>query len=151
MPNTPALAGVAVSAYCVSEGVTAEDKYFAEKLLESFGSCFAVEEKLMDAVTGLSGSGPAYVFDFIQGLVDGAVREGLPRDKAIVMAAQTVFGAAKMLIDAGEHPAVLKDSVTSPAGTTAEALAVLEKGAFRGLVAEAVKAATERSRQLGRK
>ncbi len=149
MPNTPALVGEGASAYAISKTVSKQDAEFAEKFLNSFGKVVSVPENLLDAVTGLSGSGPAYVFDFIQGLADGGVKEGLPRDIALQLAAQTVFGAAKLMIETGEHPAVLKDMVTSPGGTTAAGLATLEKNAFKGTLIETVSAATNRSKELG--
>jgi pyrroline-5-carboxylate reductase len=149
MPNTPALAGAGMAAYCASEKATPADVEITEKVLEATGEYCRVPENLLDAVTGVSGSGPAYVFDFIQALADGGVNAGLPREIALKLAAQTVYGSAKLVIDSGLHPAVLRDQVTSPAGTTAKALAALENGAFRGTVIEAVLAATERSIELG--
>lgn len=151
MPNTPALVRAGISAYSPSEQISRQDIENTEFILKSVGRCCRLEESLMDAVTGLSGSGPAYVFDFIQALADGGVKEGLPRNEAILLAAQTVAGAAQMVLQTGQHPAVLRDQVTSPGGTTASALAVLEKGAFRGLVADAVSAAAKRSAELGSK
>jgi pyrroline-5-carboxylate reductase len=108
-----------------------------------------VKESLLDAVTGLSGSGPAYVYQFIEALSDGGVASGLPRDLATKLAAQTVMGAAKMVLETGEHPGALKDAVTSPGGTTIEGIHELEKGRLRGTVMNAVRAATEKSRKLG--
>ena len=150
MPNTPALVGAAASAYAVGEGVSKDDEKLTEDILGAIGEVVQVDEKLMDAVTGLSGSGPAYVFDFIQAMADGGVHEGLPRDTALKLAAQTVLGAAELVLKSGEHPNALRDMVTSPGGTTARGLAVLDKGALRGLVAEAVIAATSRSQELGK-
>jgi len=113
------------------------------------GLALPVKEALLDAVTGLSGSGPAYAYQFIEALSDGGVASGLPRDVATRLAAQTVFGAAKMVLETGLHPGVLKDQVTSPGGTTIEGLHELEKGRMRGTVMSAVRAATERSKKLG--
>jgi pyrroline-5-carboxylate reductase len=150
MPNTPALVGEGASAWCASSGLNEDDVKLINKILGSIGTVCNVEEKLMDAVTGVSGSGPAYVLDFIQGLADGGVNAGLARDKAIELAAQTVLGTAKLLIESGNHPAVLRDQVTSPGGTTAKALAVLEKNSFKGIIIEAVMAAVKRSSELGK-
>jgi pyrroline-5-carboxylate reductase len=150
MPNTPALVGEGISAYSVSEAVSSDEIKKIEAVLGAVGKFCKVEEKLMDAVTGLSGSGPAYVFDFIQALADGGVNAGLPRDIAMTLAAQTVKGAAVMTLEGGEHPSVLRDRVTSPGGTTASGLAVLEKGAFRGIVSEAVVKAAAKSVELGK-
>lgn len=151
MPNTPALVGEGVSAYALGTGATKADADITELILGATGSFCAVSEKQLDAVTGLSGSGPAYVFSFIQALSDGGVQAGLPRDIASKLAAQTALGAAKMVIETGEHPAVLCDQVTSPGGTTAAGLSVLADRAFKGTVSSAVMAATERSIELGRK
>ena len=151
MPNTPALIGQGISAYSTAEKVSAQDICETERILGSVGSFCCVNESLMDAVTGLSGSGPAYVFDFIQSLADGGVHAGLPRDIALKLAAQTVAGAARMVLETGTHPAVLRDQVTSPGGTTIRGLAVLEENSFRGAVAKAVTAAAARSAELGMK
>lgn len=149
MPNTPALVDAGASAYCLSNDATAADEREVRAILESVGTVVKVSESLMDAVTGLSGSGPAFVYEFIQGLSDGGVRAGLSRDVATELAARTVLGAAKMVIETQEHPSVLRDRVASPGGTTIHGLSVLEEGAFRGLVAEAVNAAKRRSEELG--
>jgi len=133
MPNTPALVGASASGFARGKNATQSE----------------VKESLLDAVTGLSGSGPAYVYQFIEALSDGGVAAGLPRDLATKLAAQTVLGAAKMVIETGEHPGALKDAVTSPGGTTIEGIHELEKGQLRGTVINAVRAATEKSRKLG--
>lgn len=151
MPNTPALVGEAASAWCASKQVNDKDTALINKILGSIGTVCSIDEKLMDAVTGVSGSGPAYVLDFIQGLADGGVNAGLPRDTAITLATQTVLGTAKLLMESGRHPAILRDEVTSPGGTTAKALAVLEKNGFKGTIIEAVVAAAKRSAELGKK
>ena len=151
MPNTPALIGQGVSAYSTAEKVSANDIAETEKILGSVGIFCRIDESLMDAVTGLSGSGPAYVFDFIQALADGGVNAGIPRDTALKLAAQTVAGAALMVLETGTHPGVLRDQVTSPGGTTSRGLAVLEENSFRGIVAQAVIAAAARSAELGMK
>ena len=151
MPNTPALVGEAASAWCASPETTEEDFKLINNILSSVGTVCTVDEKLMDAVTGISGSGPAYVLDFIQGLADGGVNAGLPRDAATALATQTVFGTAKLLLESGRHPAILRDEVTSPGGTTAKALAVLETNGFKGTIIEAVLAAVKRSEELGKK
>lgn len=151
MPNTPARVGAGASVYVLNSSCRPED---AQRVEAVMGSCGIVErvgdEKLLDAVTGLSGSGPAYVYLLIEALSDGGVRMGLPRPIATRLAAQTVMGAGKMVIDMGEHPGKLKDDVTSPGGTTIAGVHELEKGGFRGTVMNAVEAATERSRQLGK-
>lgn len=151
MPNTPALVGEAASAWCASKQVNDEDIKLINEILSTIGTVCNIDEKLMDAVTGVSGSGPAYVLDFILGLADGGVNAGLPRDVATTLAAQTVYGTAKLLIKSGRHPAILRDEVTSPGGTTAKALAVLEKNGFKGTIIEAVLAAAKRSVELGKK
>lgn len=149
MPNTPALVGVGASAFALGKSATAADGELAKKLLSAVGIAFQVKEPLLDAVTGLSGSGPAYVYQFIEALSDGGVAAGLPRDMATKLAAQTVLGAAKMVLETGEHPGALKDQVTSPGGTTIEGLHELEKGRMRAIVMSAVRAATEKSKKLG--
>jgi pyrroline-5-carboxylate reductase len=149
MPNTPALVGAGASGYALGKNATAEDGELAKKLLSAVGIAMQVKESLLDAVTGLSGSGPAYVYQFIEALSDGGVAAGLPRDVATRLAAQTVLGGAKMVLDTGMHPGALKDQVTSPGGTTIEGLHELEKGKMRATVMSAVRAATEKSKKLG--
>jgi pyrroline-5-carboxylate reductase len=149
MPNTPALVGEGASAFALGKSATAADGELARKLLSSVGTALQVKENLLDAVTGLSGSGPAYVYQFIEALSDGGVAAGLPRDIATKLAAQTVLGGAKMVLETGEHPGTLKDQVTSPGGTTIEGLHALEKGKLRATVISAVRAATEKSKKLG--
>ena len=149
MPNTPALVASGVSAVCFDQA-SEELQAWTMALLEASGLAFKVAESAMDAVTGLSGSGPAYVMLVIEAMADGGVRMGLPRDLALQMAAQTVMGSAKLLLETNKHPGVLKDQVCSPGGTTIEAIAVLEASGLRTALIEAVTAATERSRELGR-
>jgi pyrroline-5-carboxylate reductase len=149
MPNTPALIGKSASAFAKGSCATPEDAEFVNALLASVGSVVEVPEKLMDAVTGLSGSGPAYVYTMIEALADGGVLTGLPRDKALQLAAQTVAGAAEMVLQTGEHPATLRDQVTSPGGTTIAGLAEIEAGGLRSTLIEAVRAATDRAAELG--
>ena len=149
MPNTPALVGAAASAFALGKSATAADGELAKQLLSAVGVAFQVKESLLDAATGLSGSGPAYVYLFIESLSDGGVAVGLPREVATKLAAQTVLGAAKMVLETGQHPGALKDMVTSPGGTTIEGLHELEKGKLRGTVMSAVRAATEKSKKLG--
>jgi pyrroline-5-carboxylate reductase len=149
MPNTPALVGQGAAAYCLGSSATREDAECAGGLLGSVGMAIEVPERLMDAVTGLSGSGPAYVYLVIDALADGGVRMGLSRADALKLAAQTVFGAAAMVLETGEHPAVLKDMVTSPGGTTIAGLAELERLGLRNALIEAVAAATRRATELG--
>jgi pyrroline-5-carboxylate reductase len=149
MPNTPALVGEGASAFALGKNASVADAELAKKLLSAVGIAFQVKESLLDAVTGLSGSGPAYVYQFIEALSDGGVASGLPRDIATKLAAQTVLGGAKMVLETGEHPGALKDQVTSPGGTTIEGLHALEKGRMRATVISAVRAATEKSKKLG--
>ncbi len=149
MPNTPALVGAGAAAFALGKNATTADGEIAKKLLSAVGVAFQVKENLLDAVTGLSGSGPAYVYQFIEALSDGGVAAGLPRDVATKLAAQTVLGAAKMVLETGQHPGALKDQVTSPGGTTIEGLHELEKGKLRATVMNAVRAATEKSKKLG--
>jgi pyrroline-5-carboxylate reductase len=149
MPNTPALVGASATAFALGAHATAEDGQLAQKLFSSVGVAIQVKEALLDAVTGLSGSGPAYACLIIEALSDGGVAAGLPREVAAKLAAQTMFGAAKMILETGQHPGVLKDMVTSPGGTTIEGLHELEKGGVRGALIDAVRAAAEKSRKLG--
>jgi pyrroline-5-carboxylate reductase len=148
MPNTPCLVGQGACAFSLGEKATAADAAMTEKLLRAVGMAWQVEEKLLDAVTGLSGSGPAFVYVMIEALGDAGVRMGLPRAIASALAAQTVRGAAEMAIATGEHPAVLKDRVASPGGTTIAGLQALENGRLRGTLIAAVEAATRRSIEL---
>ena len=149
MPNVAVLVEEGMMAYAAGKNATAEDMEIAKKFWAAIGRTVEVDEKLMDAVTGLSGSGPAYAFLMIDALADGGVAAGLPRNYAIELAAQTVLGAAKMVLETGEHPDVLRDRVTSPAGTTIEGVRVLEKNNFRSALIEAVVAASEKSKNLG--
>ncbi|NOZ23418.1 MAG: pyrroline-5-carboxylate reductase [Planctomycetes bacterium] len=148
MPNTPCLVGATAAAFALGAGATSDDAKTVASLLEAVGIAFRVEEKLLDAVTGLSGSGPAYIYVAIEALADGGVRMGLPRDTALKLAAQTVLGAAKMVLETGQHPGMLKDAVASPGGTTIAALQVLEDRGFRAALIAAVQAATKRSKEL---
>ncbi len=151
MPNTPALIQQGASALCPGKKAGKADLDLAEKLFQAVGKAVVVsDEGLMDAVTGLSGSGPAYVFSFIQGLIDAGVREGLPRALASNLAVQTVLGAAAMCAETGKDPSRLTAMVTSPGGTTIEGLYALEKGGFKGVIMDAVHSATLRSRELGK-
>lgn len=150
MPNTPALIGSGASGYALGDGTTADDAALVERLLAAVGRAYRLDEKLLDAVTGLSGSGPAFVYVMIEALSDGGVRMGLPRDVATGLAAQTVLGAAAMVLESGLHPGVLKDQVTSPGGTTIAGLQALEQGAVRGHLMAAVEAATRRAIELGK-
>jgi pyrroline-5-carboxylate reductase len=149
MPNTPCLIGEGASAYCLGPRATAADGQLVDRLLRSVGLAVPVSESLFDAVTGLSGSGPAFAYVMIEALSDGGVQMGLPRDVAIALAAQTVAGAAAMVRHSGEHPAVLRDRVASPGGTTIAGLRALEDGGFRAALMAAVEAATRRCRELG--
>jgi pyrroline-5-carboxylate reductase len=149
MPNTPCLIGEGACGYCLGERATAADAELVGKLLGAVGTAWQVEEKLLDAVTGLSGCGPAYVYMIIEALNDAGVSVGLPRHIAASLAAETVRGAVDMVICTGEHPAVLKDRVASPGGSTIAGLQVLEAGALRATIIAAVEAATKRSVELG--
>ena len=149
MPNTPALLGASATGFALGKSAQPADAALAQKLFSAVGVSFQVKESLLDAVTGLSGSGPAYVYMFIEGLSDGGVAAGLPRDVATRLAAQTVLGSARMVLETGLHPGALKDMVTSPGGTTIEGVHELEKGKLRGTLISAVRAATEKSRKLG--
>lgn len=151
MPNTPCLIGQGAVAIAPSEAVEDELVDDIVRLFQSVGLAVTLPERLIDAVTGLSGSGPAFVFQFIEALSDGAVHQGLPRDVALKLAAQTVAGAASMVLASGEHPAVLKDRVASPAGTTIAGLKALEENGLRAATIQAVVAAAQRSAELGQR
>lgn len=148
MPNTPALVGEGITGICPNELVTKEELEGAGAILNCFGSYEVVPEHLMDVVVSVSGSSPAYVFMFIEAMADAAVADGMPRAQAYKFAAQSVLGSAKMVLETGKHPGELKDMVCSPAGTTIEAVRVLEEKGFRSSVIEAMKACTEKSRSL---
>jgi pyrroline-5-carboxylate reductase len=149
MPNIPALVREGMTALALGSAVSEDDSRLARTVFEVVGRVVLVEERLMDAVTGLSGSGPAYVFQAIEALADGGVMMGLPRQTAELLAAQTVLGAARLVLESGVHPAQLKDRVASPGGTTIAGLHQLEQGGFRAALMAAVEAATTRSKELG--
>ena len=149
MPNTPALVGAGAAAIAGGAAAKADDLAWAEDVLRAVGTVVRVPEPLLDAVTGLSGSGPAYVFLVAEALIEAGVVAGLPRDTAVALANQTLLGAARLLVESGERPEALRAQVTSPGGTTAEGLRVLEGRAVRSAFIEAVQAATRRSRELG--
>jgi pyrroline-5-carboxylate reductase len=150
MPNTPCLVGCGASAYALGPGASSEDGAIVGQLLGAVGIAYAVDESLLDAVTGLSGSGPAFVYTVIESLSDGGVRMGLPRPVATRLAAQTVLGAAQMVLTSGEHPAVLRDRVASPGGTTIAGIQALENGGLRAAMIGGVEAAARRSSELAR-
>ncbi|MFW5885688.1 MAG: pyrroline-5-carboxylate reductase [Halanaerobium sp.] len=150
MPNTPALVAQGMSAIYYTPAVEADEKAFVEKIFNSLGETAEVKENEMNAVTGLSGSGPAFVYLFVEALSDAGVLKGLDRETALKLAAQTVKGGAEMVLSSGKHPAQLKDMVCSPAGTTIAGVAALEEMAFRSAVIKAVKTAAERSEELGK-
>lgn len=149
MPNTPALIGQGASAVAAGTHATADDMELALRMFNSVGRCVKLDEHLLDAVTGLSGSGPAYAFVMIEALADAGVNVGLPRAEAQLLAAQTLLGAAKLVLESGEHPGQLKDRVTSPGGTTIAGLQALENHGVRGALIDAVEKATLRSKALG--
>lgn len=148
MPNTPAMVGEGMTAVCPNENVTEEELKHVLDILNSFGKTEVVPEHLMDAVVSVSGSSPAYVFMMIEAMADAAVADGMPRAQAYKFAAQAVYGSAKMVLETGKHPGELKDMVCSPAGTTIEAVRVLEEKGFRSAVIEAMKACAEVSRNM---
>ena len=151
MPNTPCLIGVGASAFAASEGATDEDVELAKTLFSTVGLVVEVAEYQLDAVTGLSGSGPAYVYMMIESLADGGVKMGLSRDLASKLAAHTVFGSARMVLETDEHPASLRDRVCSPGGTTIHGTHILEQRGFRAAVMDAVEAAARRSKKIAGK
>jgi pyrroline-5-carboxylate reductase len=148
MPNTPSALGAGAAALCRGRFVKDEQMALAERLFATVGRTVLVDEKHMDAVTGLSGSGPAYLYIIIEALAEAGVKVGLPRDIATQLAAQTAYGAAKMVLETGYHPALLKDAVTTPAGCTIDGILELEEGGLRVTLIKAVMRATERARQL---
>ncbi len=148
MPNTPCLVGETAAGFALGQNADAADGQTVERLLSAVGRSYQLDEKLLDAVTGLSGSGPAYVYMVIEALADGGVRMGLPRRIAQELAAQTLLGSAKMVLETGKHPGALKDMVASPGGTTIAGIHELESGGLRAALINAVRAATERSQEL---
>ena len=150
MPNTPALVLAGAAGLSAGSLASQEDMAAGQQIFGAVGRAVGVDEKLMDAVTGLSGSGPAYVFTVIEAMADAGVKAGIPRPLALELSAQTVFGAAKMVVETGEHPGKLRDMVTSPGGTTIAGLHELEKGKLRATLMNAIEAATERSKELGK-
>ncbi len=148
MPNTPAMVGEGITAACPNRYVTEEEKRRALSLLSGFGKAELVPENLMDAVVSVSGSSPAYVFMMIEAMADAAVADGMPRAQAYTFAAQAVMGSAKMVLETGKHPGELKDMVCSPAGTTIEAVRVLEEKGFRSSIMEAMRACTQKARSM---
>lgn len=148
MPNTPALVGEGITGVCHNALVTKEELDYVCNILNGFGKAEVVPERLMDVVVSVSGSSPAYVFMFIEAMADAAVADGMPRPQAYKFAAQAVLGSAKMVLETGKHPGELKDMVCSPAGTTIEAVRVLEEKGFRSAVFEAMKACAEKSKGM---
>ncbi|MBZ4683157.1 MAG: pyrroline-5-carboxylate reductase [Fusobacteriaceae bacterium] len=151
MPNTPALVGMGMSSISINNNITNEELEKTKKIIDSFGKSEIVDEKLIDAVIAVSGSAPAYVYMFIEAMADGAVLHGMSRDMAYKFAAQTVMGAAKMVLETGEHPGLLKDKVCSPGGTTIEAVAELEKKGLRSAVISAMEKCVEKSKKMSKK
>ncbi|HWC51259.1 MAG TPA: pyrroline-5-carboxylate reductase [Nitrospira sp.] len=149
MPNTPSLVREGITALAYEDRLSARDVDAVRTLFESIGQVIRVEERWLDAVTGLSGSGPAYVYVMIEALADGGVKMGLPRETAQLLAAQTVLGAARLVLDSHQHPGVLKDRVASPGGTSIAGLHELERGGLRAALMSAVEAAAQRSQELG--
>ena len=151
MPNTPCLVAASAAGYSAGPAATAQDVALVDRLLHAVGEAYPLPEHLLDAVTGLSGSGPAFAYVVIEALADGGVKMGLPREAAQALAAQTVLGAAKMVLQTKQHPSVLKDKVASPGGTTIAGLHELERGGLRAALMNAVEAATRRSAELGQR
>jgi pyrroline-5-carboxylate reductase len=149
MPNTPCLVGETAAGYALGKNATQADGKLVGQLLDAVGKSFLLDEKHLDAVTGLSGSGPAFIYVVIEALADGGVKMGLPRDVATTLAAQTAFGAAKMVLESDPDIGQLRDSVTSPGGTTIEGLHALEKGGLTNVLIDAVEVATKKSKSLG--
>jgi len=150
MPNTPALINQGMSVLSVNQNIVDNDVEIAKEIFSSIGKVEVLPENLMDAVTGLSGSGPAYLFTFLQAMIDGAVNQGIPRDKATLLAAQTIIGSTELVLQTGENPISLRGKVTSPGGTTIAAVHKLERAGFSGIVMDAIKEATEKSKELGK-
>jgi len=148
MPNTPALLSAGATALCSGRFVTPQQIALAQRIFSTVGRTVVVEEKHMDAVTGLSGSGPAFLYIIIEALAEAGVNVGLPRDVATLLAAQTAYGSARMVLETGYHPALLKDAVTTPAGCTVDGILELEEGGLRVTLIKAVKRATQRAREL---
>jgi pyrroline-5-carboxylate reductase len=148
MPNTPAMLGAGITALCRGRFVTESQLALAQRIFETVGRTVIVDEKHMDAVTGLSGSGPAFLYIILESLAEAGVNVGLPREIATQLAAQTAYGAARMVLETGSHPALLKDEVTTPAGCTVDGILELEEGGLRVTLIKAVKRATERAREL---
>lgn len=148
MPNTPAMIGAGVTALCPGRFVSAEQMAIAQRIFSTVGRTVVVDEKHMDAVTGLSGSGPAFLYIIIEALAEAGVNVGLPRDVATLLAAQTTLGSARMVLETGYHPALLKDQVTTPAGCTVDGILELEEGGLRVTLIKAVKRATQRAKEL---
>ena len=150
MPNTPAMVGEGMTALCEEHTLSEEDFSFAQGIFEALGRTVVLPERLFDGVTALSGSSPAYVYMLIEAMMQGGVQQGIPRDTAIQMAAQSVLGSALMVLSSGEHPAALRDAVCSPGGTTIDAVAVLEKNGFRSSILEAMETCAEKSRNMSK-
>ncbi len=148
MPNIAVMVHEAITALAPGKSASTEDMEMAKALFSSVGKCVVVEESAMDAVTGLSGSGPGFVFTMIEALADGGVKAGLPHDLALLLAAQTMLGSAKMVLETGQHPAQLRNSVATPAGTTIEGLLIIEESGVRATLIKAVDAATRRTKEI---